>query len=143
MKMIFMAGLVFVVAAAAAAGTGMAQEQAQPAGFVQPISWEAWFAAKTAAEARDAAGDLVGALQYYLEYVRQAEGLNDPARIAWGKNNAAYMIIKMQRLDPTVDLGPAKRMLEEGLSFVEATEDCRKIMALNLESVKTILKASR
>jgi hypothetical protein len=143
MKMIFMAGLVFVVAAAAAAGTTMAQEPAQAAGFVQPISWEAWFAAKTTAEARDAAGDLVGALQYYLEYIRQAEGLNDPARVAWGKNNAAYMIIKMQRLDPTVDLTPAKRMLEEGLAYAEATEDCRKIMALNLESVKTILKTSR
>jgi hypothetical protein len=143
MRVAFVAGLMIAVAAAAAPAAANGQGQVQADGCIQPISWDAWLAAKTAAEARDAAGDLVGALQYYLEYVRQAEGLGSPARVAWGKNNAAYMIIKMHRLDPTVDLGPAKRMLEEGLALAGATEDCRKVMALNLDSVKTILMASR
>jgi hypothetical protein len=132
-----------IVAAAAVAGAAAGQDRAKTAAGIQPVSWDAWLAAKTAAEARDVAGDLVGALQYYLEYIRQAEGLNSPARAAWGKNNAAYMVIKMHRLDRTVDLAPAKKMLEEGLALAGATEDCRKIMAFNLESVKAALAPSR
>ena len=53
------------------------------------------------------------------------------------------MIIKMRRQDPTVDLAPAGRLLEEGLAVEGATEDCRKIMAANLEHVKAALVASR
>jgi len=143
MRNALLAGALFVAAATALAGAAAVQEQAPPAAGVQPISWDAWLAAKTAAEARDAAGDLVGALQFYLEYIRQAEGLNNPARVAWGKNNAAYMIIKRHRQDPTVDLAPARRLLEEGLAIAGATEDCRKVMALNLESVKGLLPVSR
>ena len=48
-------------------------------------------------------------------------GLGSALRVAWGKNNAAYMIIKMHRQDPTVDLAPAQKMLEEGLDIAEAT----------------------
>jgi hypothetical protein len=112
------------------------QEQAQAAGDVQPISWEHWLLAKAKAEENDAAGNLVAALQYYLEYVRQAQGLGSSVRVAWGKNNAAYMIIKMHMRDASVDLAPARKMLEEGLAIAEATEDCRRIMAANLEYVK-------
>ncbi len=82
----------------------------------------------------------MAALQYYLEYVRQAEGLGSPVRVAWGKNNAAYMIIKMHRLDPSVDLAPAQKLLEEGMAVAEATEDCKRIMAMNLEHVKICLR---
>jgi hypothetical protein len=117
------------------------QATLQAAETVQSVSWDRWLAAKAKAEENDAAGNLVAALQYYLEYARQAEGLGSPARVAWGKNNAAYMIIKMHRQDPTVDLVPAQKLLEEGLAIAEATEDCRKIMAMNLEHVKTCLRS--
>ena len=136
-------GLILALAAAAGAETSVGQESIGATPSVQPVSWDGWLAAKANAEKRDAEGDLVGALQYYLEYVRQAEGLNSPARVAWGKNNAAYMIIKMHRQDPTVDLGPAKKMLEEGLAVPGATEDCRKTMTMNLEHVKATLGTER
>ena len=115
----------------------------RPASRIQPVSWDAWLAAKTKAEEYDAAGNLVAALQYYMEYVRQAEGLNSPARVAWGKNNAAYMIIKMHRLDPTVDLAPARKLLEEGLGVEGATEDCRKVLAMNLDYIKSTVGPTR
>lgn len=117
-----------------------AAEQAQAAGDVQPISWERWLLAKAKAEENDAAGNFVAALQYYLEYVRQAEGLGSAVRVAWGKNNAAYMIIKMHMRDASVDLAPARKMLEEGLALAEATEDCRRVMSANLEYVKANLR---
>ena len=66
--------------------------------------------------------------------------MDSPPRVAWGKNNAAYMIIKMYRQDHTVDLTPAKKLLEEGLAVEGATEDCRQIMAKNLEYVKSALR---
>jgi len=81
--------------------------------------------AKAKAEENDAAGNLVAALQYYLEYVRQAEGLASPVRVAWGKNNAAYMIIKMHRLDPRRP-GPGPEAPRGGLSHRRASEDCRR-----------------
>jgi hypothetical protein len=135
--------LLIVAVSAGAALPPPGQETLQASLNIQPVSWDGWLAAKANAEKRDAAGDLVGALQHYLEYIRQAEGLNSPARIAWGKNNAAYMIIKMNRQDPTVDLSPAKRLLEEGLALPEATEDCRQIMAKNLEHVMAALGTVR
>jgi hypothetical protein len=135
--------LLIVAVSAGAALPAPGQEPLQTSLNIQPVSWDGWLAAKANAEKRDAEGNLVGALQYYLEYIRQAEGLNSPARVAWGKNNAAYMIIKMHRQDPTVDLSPAKKLLEEGLALPGATEDCRNIMAMNLEHVKAALGTGR
>jgi hypothetical protein len=145
MKRTLIIGLALIVAAAVT-GTAAAAGQKAPGaavGCIQPVSWDAWLAAKVKAEECDTAGNFVAALQYYLEYIRQAEELSNPARVAWGKNNAAYMIIKMRRQDPTVDLAPAGRLLEEGLAVEGATEDCRKIMAANLEHVKAAHVASR
>jgi uncharacterized protein (DUF927 family) len=130
--------LVFA-AAAIAAQPGTGQIAPQAASNIQPVSWDAWLLAKVKAEENDAAGNLVTALQYYLEYTRQAQELNSPARVAWGKNNAAYMIIKMHRQDPTVDLTPAEKLLEEGLAVAGATEDCRRVITMNLEHVKLCL----
>lgn len=124
----------------AAAGAAAGQEAAPASPDVQAVTWDSWLEAKTNAEKRDAEGDYIGALQYYLEYIRQAEALNSPPRVAWGKNNAAYMIIKMYRQDPTVDLAPAKKLLEEGLAVEGATEDCRAVLAKNLEYVKSCLR---
>jgi hypothetical protein len=106
----------------------------------QPISWENWRAAKESAEKYDNEGDYTRALQYYLEYVRQAEGLGRPDIVAWGKNNAAYMIIKMHKQDQSVDLEPAKKFLEEGLAIAEATEECKLKLNSNLEYVKLFIK---
>ena len=136
--------MVLVVVAGLAAGAnppGPGGQTPRASSCVQPVSWDGWLAAKANAESRDATGDLVGALQYYLEYVRQAEGLSDPGRAAWGKNNAAYMIIKMHRQDPTIDLAPARKLLEEGLSVTEASEECKRVMEMNLEHVKGCIRA--
>lgn len=112
-----------------------AQEQAN-----QPISWENWRAAKENAEKYDREGDYTRALQYYFEYIRQAEGLGRPDIVAWGKNNAAYMIIKQHKQDPSTDLAPAKKLLEEGLAIAEATEDCKLRLQSNMEYVKMFIK---
>ncbi|MBP7707190.1 MAG: hypothetical protein KA243_08090 [Candidatus Aminicenantes bacterium] len=136
--------LVLLAAAAAAPVPAFAAPgppKAQDAASVQPVSWDLWLAAKAKAEKHDAEGNLVAALQYYLEYARQARGLNSPVRVAWGLNNAAYMIIKMHRQDASVDLEPARRLLEEGLALEGASEDCRKVMAMNLEYVKSCLRS--
>jgi hypothetical protein len=128
---------------AATAGTNLAtalQEQAQAAGEAQAVSWDNWRAAKLKAEEYDNGGKFSEALQYYLEYARQAEGLGRPDLVAWGKNNAAYMIIKMHKLDPTVDLAPAKKFLEEGMAIDAATEDCKLVLATNMEYVLLYLK---
>ena len=142
MKRTLVISLALIIAAAAGAGTPAVAGQDAPGagdGCIQPVSWDGWLAAKVKAEERDAAGNLVAALQYYLEYTRQAQGLNNPARVAWGKNNSAYMIIKMHRQDPTVDLTPAVKLLEEGLAIVGVTDDCRKVLEMNLLHVRTCL----
>jgi hypothetical protein len=140
MKTRLATGLVLILAVAAGLTRGMeAQERARTEASIQAISWDSWLTAKAKAEENDAAGNLVAALQYYLEYIRQAQGLNSLVRVAWGKNNAAYMIIKMHRQDPTVDLVPAEKLLEEGLAIPEATEDCRRVLSTNLEHVKLSL----
>jgi hypothetical protein len=140
MKKILFLGLAVLMAASAAAwAQGAPQEPGRNSGSLQSVSWDLWLAAKAKAEEYDAGGNLVGALQYYLEYTRQARGLNSPVRVAWGKNNAAYMIIKMHRQDPTIDLVPARKLLEEGLAVPEATEDCRRLMTMNLEHVRICL----
>ena len=131
-----------VVVLAVATGTAPAatrQDPSQAAGDKQAISYDKWLAAKASAEKNDAEGKFVEALQYYLEYTRQAEGLGRRDLVAWGKNNAAYMIIKMHKQDPTVDLTPAKKLLEEGQAIAEAHEDCRRVLATNLEYVKLYL----
>jgi hypothetical protein len=125
--------LVLLAAAALAAG----QEQSR---MSTAVSWDNWRAAKAAAEKADSEGKFVEALQYYLEYVRQAEGLGDRELVAWGKNDAAYMIIKSHKLDPSVDLTPAAKLLEEGLAIDAATEDCKRALASNMEYVNVFLK---
>jgi hypothetical protein len=117
----------------------LGQEQAAAAEN-KPISWDNWRAAKSMAEKYDNEGKFVEALQYYLEYARQAEGLGNQELVAWGKNNAAYMIIKRHKLDSSVDLAPAKKLLEEGLAIDKATEDCKKCLATNMEYVNLFLK---
>ncbi|MGB9906900.1 MAG: hypothetical protein ACPLRR_05880 [Candidatus Saccharicenans sp.] len=118
----------------------VAQEQAEQQVSQLPISWDNWRAAKASAEKYDAEGDYTRALQYYLEYIRQAEGLGRMDIAAWGKNNAAYMIIKQHKQDPSTDLAPAKKLLEEGLAISEATEDCKLKLQSNLEYVKMFIK---
>ena len=62
-----------------------------------------------------------------------------PGLVAWGKNNAAYMIIKMHKAAPTVALAPAKKMLDEAMAIAGATEDCKRVLATNVEYVKLYL----
>ncbi len=134
-------GIVLGMVLAMAAGAGFPIAAVFPlsqeaAGDAQAISWENWRAAKQKAEEYDNAGQFVEALQHYLEYIRQAEGLFRPDLVAWGKNNAAYMIIKRHKEDRSVDLAPAKQMLEEALAIDQATEDCRRVLESNLAYVK-------
>jgi hypothetical protein len=137
MKKVALLGLLAVLAAASAmAFAAASRELPQAPGDRQAISYDNWAAAKENAERYDREGKFVEALQHYLEYTRQAEGLNRPGLVAWGKNNTAYMIIKMHAQDQTVDLAPAKRMLEEGLAIGAATEECRRALALNMEYIK-------
>jgi len=137
MRKILLVGLALVLVAAV--NTALAQEQAADTQN-KPISWDNWRAAKAAAEKFDNEGKFVEALQYYLEYARQAEGLGSQELVAWGKNNAAYMIIKRHKLDATIDLAPAKKLLEEAMAIGEAREDCKKSLALNMEYVEFFLK---
>jgi len=139
-KAVLMGLLVLLAAAVGAALSNDRQEQA--ADEAQAVSWDNWRAARLKAEEYDESGKFSEALQYYLEYARQAEGLGRPDLVAWGKNNAAYMIIKMHKLDPTVDLVPAKKFLDEGMAIDAATEDCKEVLATNLEYVRLYLKQS-
>jgi hypothetical protein len=143
MKRFLFGGLAAVLIGAmalAAAGAAGAPSGPQAATNEKPISWDNWRAAKSAAEKYDNEGKYVEALQYYLEYARQAEGLGSPELVAWGKNDAAYMIIKRHKLDPSVDLAPAKRLLEEALAIDKVTEDCRKCLDMNMEYINLFLK---
>lgn len=139
MKKLFALGLVVVLTMGVPMSRAAHQEQQEAAAETQVVSWDNWRAAKLKAEEHDGNGQFVEALQYYLEYIRQAEGLDRPDIVAWGKNNAAYMIIKRHKQDPTVDLAPARQMLEEGLAIGQATEDCRKVLESNLAYVKMFL----
>lgn len=132
--------LIMILAAGAGVWSAAAlQDQQEAVEETQAISWDNWRAAKEKAEEYNNAGQFVEALQHYLEYIRQAEGLGRPDIVAWGKNNAAYMIIKRHQEDPTVDLAPAKQLLEEGLEIGQATEDCRRVLESNLAYVKFFL----
>ncbi|MDW3228747.1 MAG: hypothetical protein PHQ48_02775 [Acidobacteriota bacterium] len=135
-----LAVILFLVTMLSVPAEAMAQEQQEQEVTQLPISWENWRQAKAEAEKYDLEGDYARALQYYLEYIRQAEGLGRPDIVAWGKNNAAYMIIKQHKEDPTTDLGPAKKLLEEGLQIAEATEDCQVKLRSNLEYVMMFIK---
>jgi hypothetical protein len=124
---------------AAAAGAALAGGQA--AGTeTKPVTWDNWLAAKSTAEKYDKEGKFVEALQYYLEYTRLAQELGSPMHVAWGKNNAAFMIIKRHKLDATLDLAPAKKLLEEGLAIGSASDECKKCLELNMEYVKLFLR---
>ncbi len=120
----------------AAAVMVAAQEQPQGA---SPISWDNWKAAKESAVKADDEGKFKEAYEFYLEYARQAEGLKQPDLVAWGKNNAAFMLIKMHKQDATVDLTPAKKLLEEGMAIPEATADCKKALETNMAYVDMFL----
>jgi len=133
-------GATMAIILVSALSFGLAQEQPQAAAGNKPISWDNWRAAKLAAEKADNDGKFGEALQYYLEYARQAEGLGSPEIVVWGKNNAAFMIIKMHKQDATVNLAPAKKLLEEALALGKATEDCKKLLDMNLEYVNLFIK---
>jgi len=129
----------FAVFFAVAANAALAQEQSTEAQN-KPISWDNWREAKAAAEKYDNEGKFVEALQCYLEYARQAEGLGSEELVAWGKNNAAYMIIKRHKLDATVDLAPAKKLVEEAMAIPTASDDCKKCLEMNLEYINLFLR---
>jgi hypothetical protein len=125
-----------MLALLAVTGTAALQEQPQAAA---PISWDNWKAAKESAVKADDEGRFKEAYEFYLEYIRQAEGLNQPEIVAWGKNNAAFMLIKMHKQDASVDLAPAKKLLEEGMAIPEATADCKKALETNMAYVDMFL----
>jgi len=133
-------GMALVVLGSGIVMAGVLSDRSREAGQQQPISWDNLRAAQAKAKESDDAGKYAEALQYYLEYARQADGLDWKELTAWGKNNAAYMIIKMHKADPTVDLAPAEKLLEEGLAIAEATEDCKRFLASNMAYVKLYKK---
>jgi hypothetical protein len=137
-KAVYLGMFAALAAATVLAAASWGREQAT--GDVQAVSWDNWRTAKAKAEEYDNAGKYAEALQYYLEYTRQADGLARPELVAWGKNNAAYMIIKMHKQDPTIDLAPAKKLLEEGQAIDAATDDCKQVLATNMEYVKLFLR---
>lgn len=130
--------IIAVVSLALFAAAGLASLQDQPQAAT-PISWDNWRAAKAAAEKADNEAKFKEAYEYYLEYARQAEGLANRELVAWGKNNAAFMLIKMHKQDPATDLTPAKKLLEEGLAIPEATADCKTALETNLAYVEMFL----
>jgi hypothetical protein len=132
--------LVLVMTAVVSADAAPARERPPQTSDQSTISFDNWLAAKTKAADYDKAGKYVEALQYYLEYTRQAQGLGRPDLVAWGKNNAAYMIIKRHKLDGTVNLAPAKKLLEEALAVGAASDECKKCVELNLEYIRLFLK---
>jgi hypothetical protein len=140
MKRFFITGLMLLLLAAI--GTAVAavgQDNPQAAGE-KAVSWDNFRQAKADAEKYDNEGKYVEALQNYLEYIRQADGLGNQELVAWGKNNAAFMIIKRHKLDSSVDLEPARKLLEEGQAVAQATEDCKKCLQTNMEYVTLFLK---
>ena len=136
-KRFLSAALIFAFAAAGAAA--LVQKQVVPESPA-PISWDNFREAQRNAVKSDEAGAFKEAYGYYLEYTRQAEGLKRPELVAWGKNNAAYMLIKMHKQDASVDLQPAKTLLEEGLAIPEGTPECRAALERNMAYVDLYLK---
>ncbi|MGB9835124.1 MAG: hypothetical protein ACPLRX_00110 [Candidatus Saccharicenans sp.] len=97
-------------------------------------------AAREKAEYYDRQGDYTKALQYYLECIRQADGLKKKEAAAWARNNAAYMLIKQHWKDPTADLRPAKQLLEEALAMEDISAECRQKLQSNLQYVSKIVR---
>ncbi len=124
--------LVMLLGVLAVVGVAAFQDQPKAA---SPISWENWRAAKDSAKAADDGGKFKEAYEFYLEYVRQAEGLNRPEIVAWGKNNAAFMLTKLHKQDATTDLAPARTLLQEALASPDATADCKKAAETNMAYV--------
>ena len=139
-KLISRVVAIFLLASFGPGPAAASQEAAPSKQDIRPISYDNWQAAKLKAEEYDRAGKFAEALQHYLEYARQAEGLGRRDLVAWGKNNAAYMMIKMHKQDPTVDLAPAKKFLEDALAIAEASADCKRVLASNLEYVRLYLR---
>ena len=125
-----------MLAALVVAGVAALEAQQQS---VSTASWENFKVAQENARKADDAGRFKEAYEYYLEYVRQAEGLNRPEIAAWGRNNAAFMLIKLHKHDSTADLTPAKKLLEEALASPAATDDCKKAVETNVAYVATFL----
>lgn len=99
-----------------------------------------WQAARDRAERKVREGDYVGALQCYLEYACRAEEMGRPGLVAWGKNNAAHMIIRLHIEDPSFDLEPARKLIEEALAIAGSTAACREALAKNLDYVNSFLR---
>jgi hypothetical protein len=134
MKKALFPGLVLILLVSTGAAFG--RQQAQPGDQGKTISWANFQTAKASADTFDKEGKYAEALPYYLEYARQAEGLGRPELVARGKNNAAFVIIKRHKQDSTVDLDPARKLIEEGMAIAAATDDCKKVLATNLDYVK-------
>lgn len=132
------AWLAAVSVGAALAAPRLDRQTAEPS-QVTELTYDGWLKAKQKAEQYAREERYVEALQHYLEYTRIAQGLKRPDLVAWGKNNAAYMIIRMHLADETVDLAPARKMLEEALAIPEASESCRLLLRRNLDYVKSVL----
>lgn len=137
-KGLWIAWLAFVLVAVVRAAPPSGGETAAPVQGTE-VTYDGWLKAKQKAEEYARQERYVEALQHYLEYARIAQGLKRPDLVAWGKNNAAYMIIKMHLADGTVDLGPARKLLEEALAIPEASEPCRVLIRRNLDYVKSVL----
>ncbi len=127
------AAFVVILLAVLAVG-GVAALQAQPQAAA-PISWANFKAAQDGARSAENGGKFKEAYDFYLEYIRQAEGLQKPDIAAWGKNNAAYMLIKAHKQDRATDLAPAKKLLDEVLASADASADCKKAAETNMAYV--------
>lgn len=104
------------------------------------ISPAGYLAAREKAELYDRQGDFTRALQYYLECIRQADGLKKKEAAAWARNNAAYMLIKQYWKDPGTDLLPAKQLLEEALAMESISTECRQKLQSNLKYVLSVIR---
>lgn len=104
------------------------------------ISLANYQAAREKAEQYDREGDFTRALQYYLECIRQADGLKKKEAAAWARNNAAYMLIKQHWKDRDTDLRPAKHLLEEALAMEDISLECRQKLQSNLQYVLSVLR---
>ena len=112
----------------------------QSAGGATPVSWDNFRLAKESAQKASDAGKYKEAYDAYLEYIRQAEGLGHPDIVAWGRNNAAFMLIKAHKQDPAVDLAPARKLIDDGLAMPEATPECKRALETNKAYVDAHLK---
>jgi hypothetical protein len=132
--------LVSVVLVLAAIGAAAAWQEREAAGGAAPVSWDNFRLAQQNAKTSSDAAKYKEACEAYLEYIRQAEGLGRPELVAWGRNNAAFALIRMHKQDSSVDLAPAKKLLTEGLAMAEATPECKQAIETNLAYVDRFIK---